>query len=127
MPLVSDAAVRRSASAEALRRLAIGDAICLDDALHDSDAWAARCGLDDLTVSFARIAALVGLGAEAPSLQVACNAAMAQGASRDQVVGVLVAAGPSMGTARLMKAALRVGLALGVDVGSDLEATDDPW
>lgn len=108
----------------ALRRLRVGDRSSLEDALRDDDAWAYSCGLDGRVVALARIAAIVGVGPDVAAFQAACNDALAHGATRHEIVGVLVAVTRVAGTARIMAAAPELGLALGFDIEASLEAGD---
>lgn len=80
--------------------------------------------VDDRTMALARVAALVALGAHAPSYVTACNAALANGATAEEVVGVLLAVGSLVGSVRMVAAAPRIALALGYDVDAALERGD---
>jgi alkylhydroperoxidase/carboxymuconolactone decarboxylase family protein YurZ len=100
-----------------LRRLAVSDPGVLE-ALRGADpaAAAGRCRLDGKTVAFVELAALVALGAVPTSLQWAVANALAAGATDEEVVSVLVALAPMVGTVRLESAVPDVVLALGRDL-----------
>ena len=66
----------------------------------------------------------IALDASSSALGVEVDAALAAGASRDEVVGVLLAVGPSIGLARLVGIAPRIADALGYDVIEALERPD---
>jgi hypothetical protein len=68
-----------------------------------------------------RIAALVALDGTMPAFQREVNAALAAGASVDDVIGVLRSVTSVVGSARAMAAAPRIALALGYDVEAELE------
>ena len=48
--------------------------------------------------------------------------ALASGATYDEIVGILIAVAPAVGLGRVVSAAPELGLALGYDVASALEA-----
>ena len=76
--------------------------------------------LDPRTVALVRLGALVAIGGcSIPSLGALTDAALDAGASESDVVDVLVAVLPIVGTARVVAAAPRLALTLGHD-------TDDP-
>ena len=52
------------------------------------------------------------------------DAAFAAGATVDEIVGVLIAVGPTVGLARLVMAASPLGLAAGYDTDAALERLD---
>jgi alkylhydroperoxidase/carboxymuconolactone decarboxylase family protein YurZ len=85
---------------------------------------AAELGLEERTAALARVAALIALDGEAPSYLRECNAALAGGATADEIVAVLVAVAPVIGSARIVSAAPRVALGVGYDVDAALESRD---
>jgi 4-carboxymuconolactone decarboxylase len=52
--------------------------------------------------------------------------ALAAGASPDDIVDTMVAVGPTVGSAHLVSSAPKLAMALGYDVGADLEGLDRP-
>lgn len=107
-----------------LRRLAINDRRYLETVLGGGASSDGECVIGDLdarSCALARVSALVALDGPAPSFGCAISAALACGATPGEVVDVLVAIGPTVGSARLVSAAPKVALALGYDVADDLE------
>jgi hypothetical protein len=84
---------RISRSSEStLRKLAIAHDSVLEQAVcpESGSKLAGAHGLDERTIALARVAALVALDGDPPSYQRECNAALASGATTDEIVGVLV-------------------------------------
>jgi alkylhydroperoxidase/carboxymuconolactone decarboxylase family protein YurZ len=77
--------------------------------------------LDQKTRSLACVAAFVALGASAETYVRAVEAAVASGASRDEIIGVLYAVAPAVGIARVVTAAPRLAAAMGYDVDRAIE------
>jgi alkylhydroperoxidase/carboxymuconolactone decarboxylase family protein YurZ len=112
---------------ENLRRLALHDEGCIESVLavhlkHDQAA-----GLDPKTHALVRLGALVALGAGAVSYHWAVAAALAAGATTNDIVGTLVAVAPISGLARVIAATPDVALAIGYDLDAAYEEFDtDP-
>mgnify|MGYP003557384021 FL=1 len=53
------------------------------------------------------------------------NAALRAGASREEIVGTLIAVLPTVGVGRVVTAAPNLGLAMGFDVAHALELVED--
>ncbi len=104
-----------------LRRLAIGDTSILEEMLSDEASNATRCRLDPKAAAFARLGASVAMGTSPAGYQSYVDAAFAAGATVDDIVGALIAVGPTVGLARLMLAAPPLGLAAGYDTDAALE------
>ena len=109
---------------ENLRRLALHDEGCIASVLavhleHDQAA-----GLDPRTHALVRVGALVALGAGAVSYHWAVAAALAAGATIDDIVGTLVAVAPISGLARVIAATPEVALAIGYDLDAAFEQLD---
>ena len=99
-----------------LRRLAVNDQGVLEELLG-SDLDPAECaGLDGKSVAFVRLAGLVALGAGPASYHWGVSEALAAGATDAEVVGLLMALGPVVGTVRLSSAIPDVAVALGYDL-----------
>jgi alkylhydroperoxidase/carboxymuconolactone decarboxylase family protein YurZ len=81
-------------------------------------------GIDPRTATLLRIAALVALDAPGSSYLREASAAMAAGATREDVLGVLIEVAPVTGSARVVSAAPKLALAVGYDVEAALEAYD---
>lgn len=77
--------------------------------------------LDPKTHALVRLGALLALAATPPSLQSDVEAALAAGASFDEIVGTLIAVAPEIGTARTVSQAPELALALGYDVDAALQ------
>jgi len=98
-----------------LRRLAFNDQVLLHEecgAIHDPH------GLDAKTLAMARLASLIAMGGSEPSFAEQTDAALSAGASCDEVVDVLVGVSSVIGIPRVVWAAPKVALALGLDLDS---------
>ena len=73
------------------------------------------------TQALVRLAALVALDAAPATYQCEVDAALAAGATADDIVGTLVAVAPLIGVARAVSAAPKLGIAIGYDVDAALE------
>ena len=80
--------------------------------------------LDAKTRALVKVAALVALDGPPSAFECAVTAAQAAGATADDIVDAMVAIGATVGSAHLVSAAPKVALALGYDVGADLERLD---
>jgi 4-carboxymuconolactone decarboxylase len=101
-----------------LRRLALNDERALEWLLSMRLDDPAPTGLDARTTALVRLAGLVALDAAPASYQWGVTAALAVGATDGEVVGVLAALAPVVGTARVNAAAPEFALAIGYDVES---------
>lgn len=81
-------------------------------------------GLDVKTQALVRVASLVSVDAAPVSYQWCVQAALAAGATPDEIVGTLVAVAPLAGVARVVAAAPDVALGVGYDVQAALERPD---
>ena len=72
-----------------------------------------------------RVAATIAVDAAPSSFQHAVALALAAGATRDEIVASLEAVTPVTGAARVVQCAPKVALALGYDVESALELSDE--
>lgn len=111
-------------SDDTLRWLVIHDDAYLESVLARGFADSSASGLDSKTQALARVAALVGAGAEPAVYMCAVETGLAAGATREEFVGVLVALVPTIGPDRVVSAAPKLGLALGYDVEEALERRD---
>ena len=105
-----------------LCKVAIADDGYVEQVLANDRANLSASTLDPKTHALVRIAALIALDAETPAYMWTLEAARRAGASDDEIVGCLVAALPPLGVARIVSAAPKLGLALGFDVATALEA-----
>jgi alkylhydroperoxidase/carboxymuconolactone decarboxylase family protein YurZ len=106
---------------ETLRKLAIRDDAYIDRILGDDRRNLDESGLDEKTHALVRIAGLVAIDAAPPSYMWTVESALAHGATNEEIVGVLVAVMPAVGSGRIVSAAPRLSLALGYDVAAGLE------
>ena len=104
-----------------LVRLAIRDGAVIDPLVVDDVRNLAVSHLDAKTHALARVAALVAIDAATPSYLDSVDDARMAGASDDEIVGTLVALLAIVGAPRIVSAAPKLGLALGLDVGQALE------
>jgi 4-carboxymuconolactone decarboxylase len=105
-----------------LRRLALRDDRYIDAVLTEERTNATLAGIDARSHALARVAALIAMDAAPPSFMSAVNAGLDAGASRDEIVGTLIAVMPIVGVARVVAAAPNLALALGYDVAEALES-----
>jgi alkylhydroperoxidase/carboxymuconolactone decarboxylase family protein YurZ len=106
---------------ETLRRLTIRDDAFVDSLLGNERENLALSRLDPKTHALVRIGALVTIDAVPASYGWAVEEARRHGATAEEIVGVLISVMPTVGTARVVSAAPKLGLALGYDVAHALE------
>jgi 4-carboxymuconolactone decarboxylase len=103
-----------------LRKLAIGDDAFLERANAGDSA------LDRKANALVRLGALIAVDAAAPSYLDPIESARDAGTTDDELVGCLIAVLPTLGAARVISAAPKLGLALGYDVAAALEESGSP-
>ena len=101
---------------ELLRRLALNDEAAVESALHVSLSNRSVSGLDPKACTLVRLAGLIGVGSSAASYEWGVSAALAAGATDAEVVGVLLAVAPVVGTPRVTCASAAIARALGHDL-----------
>lgn len=99
---------------ETLAGISAGDMRMLDEALGMREAQLAATGLDARTFSLVKIAALIALDAPPASYAWQVGNALDEGASPEDVLGVLRAIAPQVGGPRVVAAAPEIMLALGL-------------
>ena len=99
---------------ETLSGISGGDLKLLDTAMGLREPALQATGLDPRTFALAKIAALIALGAPPASYAWQVAAAVDDGATPEQIVGVLCAVAPQVGAARVVAAALEIMVALGL-------------
>ena len=108
---------------EILRRLAI-----IDEGFVEDQAGlglpASQC-LDPKAAALVRVGALVAIGSPGVCLEWSTTWALAQGATEDEITGVLLAIAPVAGLSRVTAAAPDVAAALGYDVEAALMSPHD--
>ena len=82
--------------------------------------------LDDKLGAMVILAALIATGGGSSSYRRCVDAAIAAGASAEEVVDLLVAVAPTVGLALLAPATTELAAALGYDIDRALEAHDVP-
>ncbi|HEU4941756.1 MAG TPA: hypothetical protein VFT18_00715 [Gaiellaceae bacterium] len=108
-----------------LCKLAVRDERYIDGVLGADRASPTLAGLDDRSHALIRIGALIAVNAAPAAYMDSVDAALSAGASREEIVGALIALLPTVGVARVVTAAPNLGLALGYDVSEALELVDD--
>jgi 4-carboxymuconolactone decarboxylase len=106
---------------ETLRRLAIRDDAFVESVLGNEPENVSASALDPKSHALVQIAAFAAADAAPASYISSVEAALRHGASPEEIVGVLVAVMPAVGTSRAVSAAPKLGLALGYDVADALE------
>jgi alkylhydroperoxidase/carboxymuconolactone decarboxylase family protein YurZ len=112
---------------EILRRLAIIDEGFVEDRAGlglGLGLPASRC-LDPKTAALVRVGALAAIGSPEVCLEWSTTRALAQGATEDEITGVLLAIAPVAGLGRVTVAVRGVAAALGYDVEAALLDPDD--
>jgi hypothetical protein len=110
-------------SERTLRSLALNDEPSIQSAMqvalqHDHNT---TCCVDSRTQALVRLGALVAIGAAPASYGWSVDAALAAGATVDEIVGTLLAIAPVVGFARVVAAAQPLAGAIGYDVDAALE------
>jgi alkylhydroperoxidase/carboxymuconolactone decarboxylase family protein YurZ len=105
-----------------LCKIAIADDKYVEEVLSNDRANLSASTLDAKAHALVRLGALIAIDAEAPAYMWTLEAARRAGASDDELVGCLLAALPTLGVPRIVSAAPKLGLAMGFDVASALEA-----
>jgi alkylhydroperoxidase/carboxymuconolactone decarboxylase family protein YurZ len=105
-----------------LCKIAIADEKYVEEVLSNDRANLTASTLDAKAHALVRLGALIAIDAEAPAYMWTLQAARRAGASDDELVGCLLAGLPTLGVARIVSAAPKLGLAMGFDVASALEA-----
>jgi 4-carboxymuconolactone decarboxylase len=109
-----------------LLRLSLGERSSLLAVLADDIDDPTASGLDARTHALVRLGALLALDAAPASYECVVDAALAAGASTEDIVGVLIAVGPTVGLARLVSAAPRLARSIGYDIDAALEEAATP-
>jgi alkylhydroperoxidase/carboxymuconolactone decarboxylase family protein YurZ len=106
---------------ERLRRLAIHDGSYIERILCPGGANAASISLDGRARSLVRVGVLVAIDAPDATFDAEVASALANGATADDVVDVLIATCSLVGSAHIASTAPRVARALGYDLDAALE------
>ena len=100
---------------ELLRRLALNDERAVGMVLTRPASYRPT-ELSSKIELLVRLAALLAVGGATPSLREVVAHASAAGATTDELVGVLVSVGPTIGLASLVASAERLAIAIGYDL-----------
>jgi alkylhydroperoxidase/carboxymuconolactone decarboxylase family protein YurZ len=102
---------------ELLRRLALNDDATVEAALGMPVSDLGGGLLDAKICALVQLAALIALQSSSPSsFGWSVEAAFASGATEAEIVGVIVAAAPMVGVARVNRAAAEIATAVGYDL-----------
>jgi 4-carboxymuconolactone decarboxylase len=116
-----------AADEEVLRRLALHDEECIRSLLGIRLVGAEAAGLAPRHLALVRLAAVVAVGASGVAYGWAVDAALAAGATADEIVGTLVAVAPLAGVAQVVAATPAVACSIGYDLDHAFETLDrDP-
>ena len=105
-----------------LCKVAIADDAYVEQMLSNDRANLTASALGAKAHALVRLGALIAIDAETPAYMWTLEAARRAGASNDEIVGCLLAVMPTLGVAHVVSAAPKLGLALGFDVTTALEA-----
>ncbi|HTU04815.1 MAG TPA: carboxymuconolactone decarboxylase family protein [Trebonia sp.] len=121
------------ATRDALLGLAIGDVDVLKEAVDLREAEQQSSGLDPVTFSLVKIAALIALDSPPASYLWQIANALDAGATPADVLGVLRAVAPQVGGPKIIAAAPEIMVALGLSLPAEQESMiltsprDRPW
>jgi 4-carboxymuconolactone decarboxylase len=101
---------------EVLKGLSAGEVEFLESAVGLREAQLERTGLDARTFALVKIAALIALDAPPASYAWQIANALEDGATPEDILGVLRAVAPQVGGPKVVAAAPEVMLALGLDL-----------
>jgi alkylhydroperoxidase/carboxymuconolactone decarboxylase family protein YurZ len=99
----------------ALRGVSAGDVELLEQAVGLRESQLERTGLDARSFALVKIAALVALDAPPASYAWQVPNALADGATPEEILGVLRAVAPQVGGPRVVAAAAELAMALGLE------------
>lgn len=101
---------------EALAALALGDPELLAEGLEVRATWKDRSGLDQRSYAMVKLAALIALDAPPASYLWQVSNALENGATPDDLIGVLIAIAPQVGGPKVVAAAPELMVALGLSL-----------
>jgi 4-carboxymuconolactone decarboxylase len=101
---------------ETLRSISAGDLDLLETAVGLREAQLEKTGLDARTFALVKIASLIALDAPPASYAWQITNALEDGASPEDILGVLRAIAPQVGGPKVVAAAPEVMLALGLNL-----------
>lgn len=86
---------------------------------------AATSGLDERSHALSKLAAIIGTGGPTAVYVWQVNAALKAGVTVEELIGLLAAVSPVVGTSRTMAAAGHLAFALGLDTPPNEDETED--
>ena len=101
---------------ETLSGISVGDAKLLEQGMGLREAELEATGLDPRTFALAKIAALIAVDAPPASYAWQVPNALADGATPEDILGVLRAVAPQVGGPRVVAAAPEIMVALGLSL-----------
>jgi alkylhydroperoxidase/carboxymuconolactone decarboxylase family protein YurZ len=104
-----------------LRDVAAGDIGAMETGIGLREAQLEATGLDSRTFALVKIAALVALDAPPSSYAWQVQNALADGATPEDILGVLRAVAPQVGGPRVVAAAPELMLALGLELDQEVQ------
>jgi 4-carboxymuconolactone decarboxylase len=106
---------------QTLSGVATGDVSLLDEVLGLREAQLERTGLDGRTFGLVKIAALIALDAPPASYAWQVANALSEGATPEDILGVLHAVAPQVGGPKVVAAAPEIMVALGLSLPDGVE------
>ena len=111
---------------QTLQRLAVSDDRLLASVLAPTDADVAGSHRDAQMRALCRLAALIAADATPASYQSVVDAALAAGATVEEIIDVLIAVAGTVGSARVVAAAPKLARAVGYDVDEAFDTDQAP-
>lgn len=108
-----------------LRRVALNDENVLGNVMTRRVGANSGTELDSRVELLVRLGALLALEAAAPSLRDVVEKASAAGVTTNEIVGVLVCVGPTIGVASMVASASRLAAVIGYDLENGHDAAND--
>jgi alkylhydroperoxidase/carboxymuconolactone decarboxylase family protein YurZ len=99
-----------------LRRLALNDENVLGNVMTRGVRADRRTELGPKAELLVQLGALLAVGAATPSLRDAVERAATAGVTANEIVGVLVCVGPTIGVASIVASASKLAMAIGYDL-----------
>ena len=109
---------------QTLRSLALSDERFVAAVLGMGHDTVGASHLDAKTHALVRLGAGLAFDTASSAYRATIDAALAAGASGDEIVGTLIAVAPTVGLARVVSAAPEVALALGYDLDAAVEGLE---
>jgi hypothetical protein len=104
------------AAEDLLRRLALNDENALGDVMTRRAGADRPAALGARVDPLVRLGALLAVGAATPSLRDAVDTASAAGVTTNEIIGVLVCVGPTIGVAGMVASAAKLAMVIGYDL-----------